>query len=445
MTVTLPPGPGMPAALQTLYTLAMPHRGMPRLRARYGDAFRIALPAVGRAVVISDPAAARQLFTAGADEADNLERNLGVVLGPGSMFSLSGEAHRRQRKLLVPPFHGRRLGAYERIVEEETRRELAGWPEDRPFAVLPSTMRITINIILRAVFGADGVELAELRDLLPRLIKVGALFIGFPMPMVDLGRWSPWGRFRRIRARYDGLVDRLIANAERDGLDKRDDILAMMLRCRYDDGSPMSHREIADQLLTLLTAGHETTATTLAWAVERLRRHPDVLRELVAEAGAGGSELRHATITETQRSRPTVELVGRQVKADELTVGRWTLPRGCVVMVGVGLIHGDPELFPDPDAFKPSRFLNGRADLYGWIPFGGGARRCLGAAFATMEMDVVLRTLLREVTLLPTTDPPERWHPRGVTNGPARGGRAVIRHRARQDEPAASRAARARR
>jgi cytochrome P450 len=219
----------------------------------------------------------------------------------------------------------------------------------------------------------------------------------------------------------------------------------MMLQCWYDDGTAMRHDEIADQLLTLLSAGHETTATTLAWAVERLRRHPDVLRRLVEEADAGGSALRQATITETQRTRPVIEIVGRQVKVDELRLGRWTLPRGCVVLVGIGLIHDDPEIFPDPARFDPARFLDTKVDLYRWVPFGGGVRRCLGAAFATMELDVVLRTLLRDVTLVPTTEPPERWHSRGIANAPARGGRAVIRRRAGQVDPAASRVARARR
>jgi cytochrome P450 len=443
MTVTLPPGPAMPAALQTLYALAVPRRGFPRMRARFGDAFSIAVPGVGRALVISDPAEVRQLFQTATDDLDNLDRNLGRVLGPGSLFALRGEAHRRQRKLLVPPFHGRRLAAYQQIMEEEAAREIASWPQDQPFATMPSMMRITLNIILRAVFGAGGAELAQLRELLPRVVKLGSVLAGFPVP--DLGRWGPWGRFRRLRAEYDGIVERLIATAELHGLDGRDDILAMMLQCRYDDGTPMSHGEIADQLLTLLSAGHETTATTLAWAVERLSRHPDVLRELVAEADAGGSALRQATITETQRTRPVIEIVGRQVKVDELRLGRWTLPRGTVVLVGIGLLHDDPAVFPAPSTFDPSRFLDGKADLYRWVPFGGGVRRCLGAAFATMELDVVLRTLLRDVTLLPTAEPPERWHSRGIANAPARGGRAVVRRRPGQDEPADSRAARARR
>jgi cytochrome P450 len=427
--VTLPPGPTAPLVVQTFHALTAPLRGIPRLRDRYGDAFTINHPIFRRAVVISDPAEVRQLFLTSPEIVDNLDINLGKVLGPGSLFALRGDAHRRQRKLLVPPFHGRRLAAYERIVEEETVRELATWPQDRPFATMPSMMRITLNVILRAVFGAEGAEFAQLRALLPRAVALGSRLALLPLPRVGLGGLSPWGRFWAMRRRYDAIVERLIAAARDGDLDGRDDILAMMLRSRYDDGSAMSQAEIADQLLTLLTAGHETTATTLAWAVERLRRHPEALRALAEEADAGGGALRQATIYEVQRTRPVIDLIGRQVRADAFQLGRWTLPRGCVVLVSIALLHEDESVFPDAARFEPRRFLDTRPDLYQWIPFGGGTRRCLGAAFANMEMDVVLRTVLRDCVLLPTGEPDERWHSRGVASAPGRGGIAVVRRR----------------
>jgi cytochrome P450 len=314
--------------VQTLHALTSPLRGIPRLRDRYGDAFTINHPIFGRTVVISDAAEIRQLFLTSPDIADNIEPNLGRVLGPGSLFALHGEAHRRQRKLLVPPFHGRRLAAYEQIVEDETVCELAAWPQDRPFATMPSMMRITLNAILRAVFGAEGAEFRQLRELLPRMVALGSRLALLPIPRVDLGWWSPWGRFWAMRRRYDAIVESLLTRAARDDdLDGRDDILAMMLQSRYDDGSTMGHGEIADQLLTLLSAGHETTATTLAWAVERLRRHPGVLRTLVDEVDAGGDALRQATIIEVQRTRPVIDIVGRKVRAESLQLGRWALPR----------------------------------------------------------------------------------------------------------------------
>jgi cytochrome P450 family 138 len=202
-----------------------------------------------------------------------------------------------------------------------------------------------------------------------------------------------------------------------------------MLQSRHDDGSAMSRDEISDQLLTLLTAGHETTSTTLAWAVERLRRHPIMLRRLADEADAGGSQLREATILEVQRVRPVIDGTLRKVRAPSLRLGRWTLPQGQVVLVSIYLIHRDETLFPDAGRFRPDRFVGSRPDTYQWIPFGGGARRCIGAAFAQMEMNVVLRTLLREFTLEPTRERGERWHSRGVAYCPAQGGRAVVHRR----------------
>jgi cytochrome P450 len=438
-TVTLPPGPSTPKVLQAVYTLAVPRRGMPRLRDRYGDAFTVNLPIVGRAVVISDAADIKQLFQTSPDVASNLERNLGWLLGPGSLFALGGEEHRKQRKLLAPPFYGRRLAAHEKIFEDETARELATWPEDRPFATMPSMLRITLNAILRAVFGAEGAEFSELRELLPRLVTFGSRLNALPILSVNLGSLSPWGRFRAMRRRYDAIVERLLTRAAQDkNLDGRDDVLAMMVQSRYDDGSPMSHSEIADQLLTLITAGHETTATTLTWAIERLRRHPEVLRELVEEVDAGGSALRQATILEVERTRPVIDMVGRQVKAESLQLGRWTIPKGYSVLVNIALLHDDESIFPNAQTFDPSRFLDAKPDLYQWIPFGGGTRRCPGAAFGNMEMDVVLRTMLRDFSLLTTDERAERWHLRGITNAPAKGGRAIVRRRTSQSAPPAA-------
>jgi cytochrome P450 family 138 len=426
--VTLPPGPSTSRAVQAAYALTVPHRGMRRMRERYGDAFTVDVPIFGRALVISRPDEIRQLLMAGPEVADTLDNNLGRVLGPGSMFALTGDEHRRQRRLLIPPFHGRRLAAYERIVEEETRRELATWQAGRSFPTLPSMMRITLNAILRAVFGAEGAMLARLRDLLPRMVTLGSRLAVLPIPRTEHLWWTPWGRFRALRREYDIIIRQLIDQAERDGgLDHRDDVLALMLQSRYDDGSAMRESDLADQLLTLLAAGHETTATTLAWAVERLRRHPEVLRRLVEEIEAGGTAWLDATITEVQRVRPVIDLVGRQVRAETFQLGRWTVPKGRAVLVSIDLIHDDEAIFPAARTFDPQRFLGAKPDLYQWIPFGGGTRRCLGAAFATMEMHVVLRAMLREYALVPTDERDERWHSRGVANAPARGGRAVVR------------------
>lgn len=426
----LPDGPRTPRFVQAV-SFAVARRGtMRRLRRRYGSAFTVESLNLGRLVMLADPAEVRELFQTGPALADTTATNLGSVLGPGSLFAITDDEHRRQRKLLTPPFHGRHLRRYESIIEEETARETASWPEGRPFPVLPSTMRITLNVILRAVFGAEGADLDELRTLLPAAVRLGSVLAVLPVLNRELGGHGPGARFRRYRRRYDEIIDQLIDRATADPhLAGRDDVLALLVQARYDDGSGLSRGQIADQLLTLLTAGHETTATTLAWAVERLRRHPAVLDRLAA----GDDDLLDATLVEVQRVRPVIELTARQVRAEALRIGRWTLPRGTVVAAGIALLHEDETLFPDPERFDPGRFAGSRADTYGWIPFGGGVRRCIGAAFASLEMRVVLRTVLRDFTLEPTTDPAERSHSRGIAVAPARGGLAVVHRRHGRD------------
>jgi cytochrome P450 family 138 len=278
----LPPGPGVPRAVQGVLALANRSLALEILRRRYGSSFSIDLPIFGRMVVLSDPSHIRQLFRTGPDVADTTDTNLGRVMGPNSLFALSGDRHRAQRKLLTPPFHGRRLAAYEAIVEREALNEFASWPHDRTFPAMPSMMRITLNVILRAVFGAEGQELERLREILPPGIQLGSKLALIPVPQWHWGRWSPWGRFRQYRDEYDAIVDQLIAKAQADpNLDAREDVLSLMLQSRYEDGSPITRAEIADELITLLAAGHETTATTLAWAVERLQRHPQLLDRVV--------------------------------------------------------------------------------------------------------------------------------------------------------------------
>ncbi|WP_174186363.1 cytochrome P450 [Nocardia barduliensis] len=427
--VRLPDGPSTPPIVQNLQILTGRTRTWRRMHSRYGSAFSIQLPRFGDCVVLADPAEIKALFTTSTDLVDNIDVNLGQFLGPGSLFALTGAEHRKQRKLLTPPFHGRRLAVYESLVEEEAVREMAEWPSGRQFATMDSMMRITLNVILRAVFGAEGAEFEELRRLLPKLVLIASALAAIPVPQRALGRFGPWARFTAYRRRYDEIVGRLIDRATRDGVDERDDVLAMMLQARYDDGTAMSREEIADELLTLLTAGHETTATTLSWTIERLRRHPDVLRRLVAEADAGGSQLREATLLEVQRVRPVIDMTLRQVRADTLPLGRWTLPKGQKIVVNIRLMHDNEDLFPNARAFDPDRFLGVRPGTFSWIPFGGGSRRCIGAAFATMEMNVVLRTLLRDFTLEPTAARDERTHFRGVALVPAGKGRAVVHRR----------------
>jgi cytochrome P450 len=400
-----------------------------RFRRRYGDAFSVDMPVFGRGVIVSSPELVKEMFTASPDVlVFGQSSPLGEVLGPGSLFSLDGKQHLRERRLLLPPFHGDRMKSYEGIIEEEARREMAQWREGVEFATLPSFMRITLNAILRAVFGAQGPHQRQLARLLPSFVSLASRLTLLPWAQRDLGPLSPGGRLARRRRAYDRIIDAMIDEALADPqLEERTDVMALLLRANYEDGSSMSRSAIADQLLTLLAAGHETTATSLAWTVERLRRHPLVLERLNAEADAGGGELRTATIYEVQRTRPVITGTGRVVAADEFALGQWRIPRGYRVFAAMHLIHNDERFFERPSQFEPDRFVARKPDTYSWIPFGGGTRRCIGAAFAHMEMDVVLRTLLREFDLEATTEPGEKWHSRGVAFAPARGGRAIVR------------------
>ena len=422
------PGPRLPGAVQVAVSLVDRRASLLALHRRYGSTFTTVLPLLGRVVVTNDPADVRTLFRVGTDVADVIDQNLGRLLGPGSLFGQRGEVHRRRRRLLAPPFHGRRLPVYERIVEEETLAELAGCPVGAEFPIQDVTTRITLSAILRAVFGAEGAELDELRTLMPKMVNLGTVLAVLPVPEWNLGGYAPWGRFRILRRQYDDVVDRLVARAEED-LASREDILSMLLQSRFEDGSPMSRSEIGDQLLSLLAAGHETTATVLAWAFERVRRHPDLLERLVAEADGDGHELIDATMTEVQRVRPVVDLIGRKVIADSLELRSCTVTRGETVVNSVEAVHHDPDLFDTPERFDPDRFLGARPDPAAWIPFGGGTRRCVGAAFAQMEMRVVLRTVLRHHTLASGAAPDERRRVKGVATVPAGGGRVTLHPR----------------
>lgn len=424
--VRLPPGPRIPKMALGMAFLALRHRVITVLGRRYDGAYTIDLPIFGRTVVISDRVLVKDLFTTSGDLVHRAS-NLGAVLGPGSTFSLDGPAHLQRRKLLVPAFHGKRMGGYEAIVEEEVRREIADWPIGIEFETLEPMMRITLNAILRAVFGARGAALDELRELLPPMVPLASRMVVMPARLRrDLGPWSPWGRVERSRRRYNEIIAGLIAEARSDpDFADRSDVLALMLHARYEDGSAITDSHIADELLTLLTAGHETTATTLAWTIERLRRHPRLLSRLTAEADAGGSELRQATIWEVQRTRPVIEATVRVTQA-RIKLGDWVIPEGTTIIVGIAASHESERNFADPAAFDPDRFLGATPDTYTWIPYGGGIRRCIGAAFANMEMNVTLATLLREFEFGTTYSAGERRHSRGVAIAPGGGGRAVV-------------------
>ena len=426
----LPKGPPLPIPIQTLAMMTRQRPFLERARRRYGPMFTIRLIGLGNLVVLADPALIKQTFRADPKTLHaGTQSPLRPILGPNSLLGIDEEQHMEQRKLLLPPFKGQRMREYEPLIAEIARAEIDSWPERVEFETAPAMQRITLQAILRAVFGAEGSHLAELQRLVPPWTSLGSSLAGLGWLQRDYGRRSPWGRFLRLRGAIDTILDELIAVAKADPqLDQRPDVLALMVQARHEDGAPMSNPELRDELVTMIAAGHETTAHTLSWAVERLRRHPDVLRRLQTEVDGGGRALRDATIREVQRARPVIAFAGRGViKPFEL--GGYRLPVGTRILSAAFLTHYDPLLFPHPDRFDPDRFFEMVPDTYAWIPFGGGIRRCIGATFAHMEMDVVLRTLLERVEPEPTDAPDEGWKFRGVAWTPALGGRTAIRRR----------------
>jgi cytochrome P450 family 138 len=396
---------------------------------RYGPVFAINVPFFGRSVVVSDPALARQVFLASTDDLINVKPNLSRIFGPGSVFALDGKEHRARRKLLAPPFHGQSIKNYEKIIEEETLHETASWPEGTEFPTLEPMNRVTLNVILRTVFGADGAELDFLREIIPPWAKLGSRMATLPEPPFNTGRRSPWGRLAEFRRNFDRVVFALIDKATADPrFEERTDILALLLRSTYEDGTPMSNQDVSDELLTLLGAGHETTASTLGWAFERLRRHPKVLAKLIEENDEGGNEYRQATIQELQRNRTVIDFSGRHVQAPHFDLGDWRIPHGYTIMIAISNVHENADVFPNPERFDPDRFVGTRAPT-AWVPFGGGTRRCIGAAFANVEMDVVLRTILQHFTIETDDTPDEKIHFRGIAFTPKDGGRIVVHRR----------------
>ncbi len=354
--INLPPGPRVPKVVTGLLFTLSRRWATTYLTRRYGDAFTIDGLLFGPTVFVTDPELARQVFLANPEDLGNIQPNLSRLLGSGSVFALDGAAHRRRRNLLSPPFHGKSVRAYEQIIVEETLAETADWPIGKPFETLRPMNRITLNVILRAIFGAQGAELDALRVGLPKWVTLGSRLVALPIPVRNYGRFTPWGRLDAWRAEYEAILDKLIDDVRADpNFENRSDVLTLLLSSSYDDGTAMTRKEIGDELLTLLAAGHETTASTLAWVFERLSRHPQLLDELTAEAETDQNTLRRAAIREVQRVRTVIDFAGRHVYAPSVQIGQWVIPRGYSVIVGINQIHQNPAAFADPERFDPRR------------------------------------------------------------------------------------------
>jgi len=433
---TLPPGPRGPTALVAARFLLRGPHFLEACRDRYGDVFTIRLN-TGRTVVIAgDPAIAKEVFQGSPDDLHAGAGNvvLKPILGAGSLLLLDGPEHLRQRRLMLPSFHGERMRAYGATMAEVAERHVSRWPIGRPFSVHPTMQAITLEIILRTVFGVEdaaGVErmAAPTKRLLNSTDQPLRLLALQLTSSADARPRSPWGRVYALMAPVDALIHEQIAArraALADGA-AHDDVLSLLLSARDEDGNALTDAELRDELMTLLLAGHETTATALAWTLERLVRTPRVLTRLREEVEAGEStEYLDATIKEALRLRPVVPGVVRKLQRP-LTVGRLELPAGAHIAPSIYLIHRRPDVYPEPHAFRPERFLGEDApSTYEWLPFGGGIRRCIGASFAQYEMRIVLQEVLRRARLATTDAEDERVKRRFVTYTPARGGRVRV-------------------
>ncbi len=435
MRAQLPPGPSLPRPLQSLGWWSRPTAFLEQSRARYGKRFTLRMVALPPFVMIADPDEVKQVFTAPPDvlHPGAGARLLETLIGRNSVILLDEAEHLEQRKLMLPAFHGERMERLQGLMAEVAEREAGSWPRDEPFAVHPRMQALTLEIILRAVFGLDpGPRLEALRDRLTEVLEFGNSPVSLIQPLQRrFGGLGPWAAFRGLQEEADALIFELI-DERRAAAEDRDDVLSMLLAARHEDGTPMSEQELRDEMMTLLVAGHETTASSLAWAFVQLAGAPHVVARLCDELDAGdGDEYLTATIQETLRCWPVIPNAAPRLVRKPVEIGGWTYPPGVSLLASALLIHHDPEIYPDPYAFRPERFLDEGPGTYTWIPFGGGRRRCLGASFATMEMKVVLGAVLASVVPRQVGPHPELARRRSITLSPREGGRATLRARDR--------------
>jgi cytochrome P450 family 135 len=439
-TQALPPGPRLPTLAQSAWWSLRPAAFLDHAWRRYGDTFTVALTQGGRWVFVAHPEDVRTVFTSDPRTvaAGATHELLEPVFGPRSVHLIDGEDHLRQRRMLLPPLHGRHLDRYAELVAEIAEDEIRRWPVGREFAVWPRMQAITLETIMRGIFGLerrdDGLELRRRIEAMLRLtmqssrVAVAGLV---PPWLVSRAAASPLLAFRRVMAALHAEVLAEVARRRAAGDDGRDDALSLLLRARDAEGRPLDDDELRDNLITLVVAGHETTATALTWAVHALTRNGEALERLAGELEEGGDAYLDAVVRETLRLHPAVPLAMRHVNAP-LVLRRTELPGGTNLAVSIHLLHRLPTIYPEPHRFLPERFLDARPDSYAWAPFGGGTRRCLGASVALLEMKVVLRTLVtrRELSLQPDARPEAVS---SVALRPSRGGRISLR------EPAAER------
>ena len=442
---SLPPGPRLPRLFQTLNWVRKPIPIMRKHAQEYGECFTMRWLNTPPIAFFSDPVAIKQIFTASPERALAGRGNvvLKPILGENSVLLLDGERHKRERKLLMPPFHGERMRLYGEIMREAADRSIDNWPVEQPFPVHERMQAITLDIILRTVFGVDeGALLRKLRSLLIEFLRLvgSSPLLLIRWLQVNLGPLTSWRRIGQLGHEIDTVLYEQIAQRKAVAQNGRTDIMAMLIEARDEDGQPMSDQELRDEMITMLLAGHETTATSLSWVVHRLLQNPDVLEKVRAElqrvVGGGPIRAEHmseleyldATIKETARLNPIVPVVARYLE-QPTQIGAYEIPADCVAAPCIYLTHRRPELWPEPETFNPDRFVGKRVDPYTFFPFGGGVRHCLGAAFATYEMKIVLAQMLSRVSLRPVPGHTVRVVRRSITFAPS-DGMPVIREAA---------------
>ena len=435
MKTQLPPGPRMPATFQTLGQWSRPTAFLERCRARYGPRFTLRTLGQPPFVVISTPDEIKEMFTAPPDVLHPGEgaRILKPIVGSNSVILLDEGPHLEQRKLMLPAFQGERTQRLTGVMEELIEREVSSWPLEQPLALHPHLQNLTLEIILRAVFGLEqGADLDELRTLLTEILAFGESPLSLiPFAHRTYAGRGPYARLQRSRTRADELIFELIEQRRAgEGEGEGEDVLAMLLGARHEDGSPMSRDELRDELMTVLVAGHETTASQLAWGFERLVREPRVLARLADELDGDSDEAYlTATIQEIMRCRPVLINAEPRLVKQPIEIGDFTYPIGVILFANAYLLHHDPQIYPNPYAFRPERFLENPPGTYTWIPFGGGRRRCLGANFALLEMKLVLRAVLERLQPRAASAGFERARRRGIAVSPAHGARIVLHKR----------------
>ena len=442
-SAALPPGPSSSSVIQTYRYTQNPLALLDECSARFGDIFTLRLVGSRPWVMLSSPALVKAMFTAPPDAVHAGEANFSVfgpVTGPASVLTMDETPHRERRQMMLPQFHGDRMRVYFEQIRQITSEAVDTWRPGAEFALHRAMQSITLQVIIRAVFGVAAEERdAHDRELVEALTDlankaVGSSLLLAPPLQRDLGRWSPWGRVVRIIRRADAAIVAAIGRRRAAGdAGERHDILSLLLQATGEDGSALTDREVRDELVVMLMAGHETTGTALTWAFERILSLPDVEARLRSElefnAGRKPIEVDHlarleyldAFVKESLRMRPIMPAAGARVVKRPFEIGGYPIPADTILASAVYLLHRRPDLYPDPTAFKPERFLGKRViDPYAWAPFGGGMRRCLGMPFALFEMKTVITTVLWRARLRArTTD--ARAVPRGFFLIPKRG------------------------